>query len=339
MKLAIQNSNTSWTLNWIKFCKSNNINFVILDLYRSDAINLLIKNSITHLIWHIHHGIPQDILMARNVIFSAKQLNIKVFPNIETCWHYDDKISQKYILEALGVNFASTYVFYSKFSALEWLKKRSKYPLIVKLRRGAGSYNVQLIKNYTQGKKYVIKMFGSGINPGSKYLSDIKNKVRISNNLKKFISKLKKIPNFFSSVSQGKLFPKEIGYAYFQEYIENNEFDVRVTIVGNKAWAFKRKNRKNDFRASGSGMIDYDISGIPLKLISDTFKISKKINAQSMAYDYLIGADGEYILLEISYAFSGEAIFDCPGYWNDQLKWINKKIWPEEEILKNLIKI
>ena len=104
MKLAIQNSNTSWTLNWIKFCKSNNINFVILDLYRSDSINLLIKNSITHLIWHIHHGIPQDILMARNVIFSAKQLDIKVFPNIETCWHYDDKISQKYI-----------YSFYSLF--------------------------------------------------------------------------------------------------------------------------------------------------------------------------------------------------------------------------------
>ena len=113
--------------------------------------------------------------------------------------------------------------------------------------------------------------------------------------------------------------------------------DKGVAVVGGKAWSFKRRVRDNDFRASGSGMIDYNTSDIPLSLIEDSFKYTQEIGAQSIAYDYVKNFRGEYLLVEISYGFSGEAIFNCDGYWNKELIWNAGKLWPEYEILKNFI--
>ena len=50
----------------------------------------------------------------------------------------------------------------------------------------------------------------------------------------------------------------EKGYIYFQEFIPDNDFDIRVIVIGDKAFAIKRMVRENDFRASGSGSILYE---------------------------------------------------------------------------------
>src|SRR6185503_17089802 len=46
------------------------------------------------------------------------------------------------------------------------------------------------------------------------------------------------------------------GYILLQEFLSNNKFDTRVTVIGNRAFAYRRFNRPNDFRASGSGNFD-----------------------------------------------------------------------------------
>ncbi len=46
---------------------------------------------------------------------------------------------------------------------------------------------------------------------------------------------------------------REKGYVYFQDFIPDNKFDIRIFVIGDKAYANLRKVRKNDFRASGSG--------------------------------------------------------------------------------------
>ena len=38
------------------------------------------------------------------------------------------------------------------------------------------------------------------------------------------------------------------GYVYFQDFIPDNQFDTRVTVIGNRAFAFIRKVRPGDFR-------------------------------------------------------------------------------------------
>ena len=50
-------------------------------------------------------------------------------------------------------------------------------------------------------------------------------------------------------------------YILWQEFIPDNQRDFRVTIIGRRyAFVFWRNNRPGDFRASGSGLIDYDVA-------------------------------------------------------------------------------
>jgi len=338
MKLAIHNGK-GWNIKWIEYCQRNNIPYIIVNCYDSDIILQLKKMQITHLMWHFDHNLPKDILMARNVLYSAAHIGIITFPDYNTCWHFDDKVSQKYLLEAIKAPIVPSYAFYSKKEALNWLKSDAKYPLVSKLRRGAGSYNVKLIKNIGEAKKYTKKMFRKGIHPTPGYLADTKNKLKVAGNFKGIVKRLKKAPNFFKVMSTSKHgFPKEKGYVYFQNFIPGNTEDIRVVVVENKVWAFKRKVREGDFRASGSGMIDYNLKNIPLHLIKTSYEISKKLKTQSIAFDYVKDANENYYIVEISYGYVGEPIYNCQGYWDENFDFIEKHIWPEYIILNNFIK-
>lgn len=104
MTLAIHNG-TSWNEKWINYCIKNKIAYLRVNCYETEIINQLKENGITHLMWHFHHSKAKDILMARNVLYAAAKMGIKTFPDFDTCWHFDDKISQKYLLEALDAPF------------------------------------------------------------------------------------------------------------------------------------------------------------------------------------------------------------------------------------------
>jgi len=53
------------------------------------------------LLWHWANSETKGQLVAKQIIASVENLGIAVFPSINTCWHYDDKIAQKYLLEAI----------------------------------------------------------------------------------------------------------------------------------------------------------------------------------------------------------------------------------------------
>ena len=64
--------------------------------------------------WHFSHRDYKDVQFAKSLLISLENSGKKVFPNISTCWHFDDKISQKYLLEAIGAPIVPTYVFSTK---------------------------------------------------------------------------------------------------------------------------------------------------------------------------------------------------------------------------------
>lgn len=335
MKIAIHDGD-GWNLKWIDLCEKLNIDYKIVNCYDTNIMSIL--EGCGALMWSFDHGSPKDILMARNILYSCELKGMKVFPNFRSCWHFDDKISQKYLLESIGAPLVNSWSFYDKKVAVRWLDSTAKYPLVAKLRRGAGSYNVKLLKNKKEALSYCNRMFSNGFIPGPEYLSDVKNKLKVAKTLTGIVKRLKKAPIFFKDVFIAKqYFPREKGYFYVQEFLPNNKFDIRVTIIGNKAWAFRRMVRKNDFRASGSGMIDYDHSEIPLDIIKISFDISKNLNIQSMAYDFILGRNDEPYIVEISYRFAFKAIYKCSGYWDNNLKWHKAFSKPENECLNLII--
>ena len=113
----------------------------------------------------------------------------------------------------------------------------------------------------------------------------------------------------------------EKGYVYFQEFIPDNKFDIRVVVIGDKAFALKRMTRKNDFRASGSGNIVYDKNQIDERCIKTSFEVNEKIKSQSIAFDYVFDKNNNPLIVEISYGYSAPAYDICEGYWTRDLQW------------------
>ena len=112
----------------------------------------------------------------------------------------------------------------------------------------------------------------------------------------------------------------EKGYIYFQDFIPDNEFDTRLFVIGNRCFGGLRYNRKNDFRASGSDSFHFAPELFDLDFVKLAFDISKKLQTQSLAFDFL-QHNNEYRLVEISYCFPANGFNERYGYWDQNLKW------------------
>ena len=333
MKIAIHHREGSFSNRWIDYCKRENINYKIVNAFDNDIINQVKDCDI--FMWHHHHGRFEDVLAAKKILFSLEQSGIRVFPDFNTSWHFDDKVAQKYLLEAIDAPTVPSYVFYDKKDAKAWAKMTT-YPKVFKLKGGAGATNVKLVKTQAEASKLINKAFSKGFPQFDRF-----------NNLKERYNKYKSGQDTLLSISKGfgrLLIPTkfsqqqapEKGYAYFQDFIPNNDFDIRVIVINDKAFAIKRLVRENDFRASGSGSIVYKKSDIDLRCIELAFKISDRLNSQCLAYDFIFDADNKPLIVEISYGFSVKAYDFCPGYWDKNLVWNESKFNPQEWMVKTL---
>lgn len=257
-----------------------------------------------------------------------------VYPDGPTSWHYDDKIRQHYLAKFHRLEFVESRVFWEKRKALDWLAECS-FPVVCKLKGGAGSTNVALVKKPAQAKKIINRAFGPGIADSSlganwkvKYFP-----------LRKFVrTSLIRIKRSLLNEDPSAYWAINKNYWYLQKYLLGNEFDTRVTVIGNRAFAYRRFNRKGDFRASGSGKNDYDSTQIDLRMVRAALEISHKCGFQCMAYDFLYDGDFPKIC-EISYTYVDRFIYNCQGYWDNDLLWHPGHCMPQLFILEDLLQI
>lgn len=322
MKLAIHKSNWGFSRDWIAYCEENNIPHKVVDCYRTDIVEQVRDCGV--LLWHHHHSLAKDKLFAQQLLFSLEQSGKKVFPDFNTGWHFDDKLGQKYLLEAINAPLVHTDVFYSKHDAMAWANNTS-FPKVFKLRGGAGSSNVKLIRTKSDAVKVIDKAFGPGFASYDKW-GNFKEVIRKNKLGKSSVRELmKSIRRMFVSTEFARVHGPQKGYVLFQEFIPNNKFDIRVVVIGDKAFAIKRMVRTNDFRASGSGFIRFDKEEIDLRCITISFDVAKELKTQCVAYDYVFDEANNPLIVEINYGFAHEAYFECPGYWDENLQWHDGK--------------
>jgi len=111
------------------------------------------------------------------------------------------------------------------------------------------------------------------------------------------------------------------GYTLFQEFAPNNEYDIRVITIGDRAFAIKRMVRSNDFRASRSGNILYDKNEIDERCVKIAFETSGKLRANCLAYDFVFDSRGNPFIVEINYGYDHCAYFSCKGFWDINMQW------------------
>jgi glutathione synthase/RimK-type ligase-like ATP-grasp enzyme len=322
---------------WIEYCTSNKIPFKVVNCFDSNIVEQL--GDCDALMFHFSLAHAPKMLFARQLLHSIETNGKKVFPNFHTMWHYDDKVGQKYLLEAIGAPLVPTYVFYNRKDAESWASTTS-YPKVFKLRNGAGSSNVRLVRSKDQAMDLIKQAFGKGFSHQRDAWEYLQEKWRLYKlDKSKFGGVKYAFKRLFYVRKDERKYGLERGYVYFQDFVPDNEFDVRIVFVNNNIYGFRRKIRKNDFRASGSGEFDFKANSIPIDCVKIAQSVCERLALQCCAFDFVIGPNSEPLIVEISYTFASSGNFKkCEGYWDKNLNWHHGSFdpygWMVESILK-----
>lgn len=329
IKIGIHHRVGSFSDRWIEYCKKENFQYIIVDCYSNDILEVLEKEKVTHLMWHMNHESSIELMVFPYVMNAADIMGIKTFPDFNTRWHFDDKVAQKYLFESQQVDAVKSYVFYDRQESISFIRK-AKFPIVAKLKRGAGSTNVRLLKTEKEGVKYIEKLFGSGIMSTAKPLENFSQKSKLAKKIKNPLELLYKVYSFYKrNQKERRLSLPERGYVYFQEFLPNNDYDTRIIVIRDIAFGIRRFNNDNDFRASGSGKIDYNVKNIDINIVKKAFEISEKLKLQCAAYDFVYDGERNIKVIEVCFGFSMLAYDKCEGYWMKDMSFTEGQFNPQ----------
>jgi glutathione synthase/RimK-type ligase-like ATP-grasp enzyme len=284
--------------------------------------------------WFAHLPYPRNLGM-RIIPAIEHAIGIPTFPNRNTIWHFDDKISQAYLLRAAGIPTAKTWIFWDRAKAREFCRTAS-YPLVLKLASGITSENVRLVRNAAEAEYWIHRLFGNGV-------------VALNRRHRQYAKAaahhaLTDLRWQLTGETPVRSYREpQRGYLLLQEFLPGNEFDTRVTVIGNRAFAFRRFNRPNDFRASGSGKFDWNPAEVNPAVVRLALRTAHTLGPQSLAVDGLL-RDGDPVLVEVNYYYEGWAVEACPGHWElrgdpatGELKWVDGHVPPEDTIFEDFV--
>ena len=234
--------------------------------------------------------------------YALKAHNNKVFMEILRDLFISDSISSKY------------YGAYEEM--LHHINNYKTFPLITKPSAGSMSKGVSFVGSKSQLIRKVKKLTRNRLN----YFT-------IKDYLRKYIHK-------------GYLPESRFRNKYIvQSYISGISFDWKILIFGKKYYVLKRYNRKNDFRASGSGKLTFE--GNPSdSLLNYAEHIFKLFNVPFISLD--IGyKNNEYFLFEFQFIYFGTYTIEYAKYYHTKIhgKWekISGKSLLEEEYVKSIV--
>jgi RimK-like ATP-grasp domain len=325
--------NYSFSERWLDYLKSDGHITRLVDATKPDFFDRML--GCDGLLWwcapvppHAHYS--RRMLLALNHAMPE----LICYPDWKTCWHADDKISQFYLLRTAGIPVPRTEVFWNKTDAIAFCEQ-AEYPLVLKLRTGYCSMNVRLLRNAREARKWIAALFETG-------LFALKEATPRARMILENLYDLAKLLTFgrVRKSSDGRDLHQS--YIFVQEFIPGNDFDIRVTVIGAKAFAYRRWNRPDDFRASGSGLSDPNPAEINLDAVRFGFLVARRLRTQCLCVDLLRQGD-RYLVSEISYFFGWRLRQPCPGYWevgdDGELTWFNSIVNPELLILEDFLSI
>ncbi|MEC4008536.1 hypothetical protein VSP77_13115 [Myroides odoratimimus] len=294
-----------------RFLKNNNLNYDYYNAFSSNWLEEAKKYDL--IIWHTASD-PCSQKMAKNKIYVLdKILNKKCLPSYDEIWGYEDKVNAHYFYKAHSLPEIPTYVSHDKEDVVSFLNE-TKYPIISKLTTGSASYGVEKINNKNEAMKLVNKVFGD-----------------------------KGLKTYFP-------FERQKNYVYFQQFIDDATYDLRVITVGDKALGYYRFPNEGDFRASGAG--NYAKKEIPVEALDLAFKVKELYGANFLATDLLYSEKNkQYYIIESSIFIGVDTprqleIDGVSGYYkrNSESKYefVKGKFWIQElalcELLGNLLR-
>lgn len=285
-----------------RFLRNNNIHYSFFDIRSSRWMEEARKFDV--IIWHPFSS-PASRDEAENKIYLLEKiLNKKCYPKFDDIWGYENKIRSYYLNSVYGLPVVPTFITNSKNEAIDFVKK-SEYPLISKISTGSASRGVLKIGDKNSALKLVKRCFSP----------------------------------------KGRLtywrYLRQKNYVYLQQFINDANYDLRIIVVGNMVFGYFRYPKDNDFRASGSGILEKKDLPEEAMLLAVEAKI--KYNSLCLAVDMLYSERGKnYYIVETSIFFGIDTseqliVNGKAGYYeyeNGKFKFIEGKYWIQELVLK-----
>jgi glutathione synthase/RimK-type ligase-like ATP-grasp enzyme len=282
------------------------------------------------LIWNPQYMGPVSASLFKEKIFHLERnLGKRVMPNYGTVWHFESKVAQSYLFEDLAIPRPRTIVSFEYRDAVAAAAPLG-LPLVAKKTFGSASTNVVLLRSAHQVERYLKRQF-------AQQLWD-EQKARTGSPIRAAASSIL-TPWFREKAWRFLTAGERHGYAYLQEFITGNDADLRINVIGRRIIGFWRGNRRNDFRASGSGRLDLD-RPIPIDAMTLCHETSRRLGADSLAYDILY-RDGKPVVVEMSYNYVAEAVRRVKRHWvretDGTFTAVDRNVWPQELWLMQLL--
>jgi glutathione synthase/RimK-type ligase-like ATP-grasp enzyme len=342
LKIAIQHDeithrngeHQSYSDRWLELAERFGVRAVPVDVFSADVVETI--SSCDAFMWR-PSPLASDRLYAMRLLYAVeKGLGIPVFPDLNSSWHFEDKVGQYYFFAAAGIPIPATRVYWSRQQA-EQFCDTATYPFVLKLATGYQASNVRLVRNRDDAQYYIEKMFGPGAvslayGPASPFRLLLRRLRAASETLRG------RNPN--GSTAQVEL---QHGYFFVQEFLPGNDFDVRVTITGDRAFVFRRFNRPNDFRASGSGLFDWNPDAVGEDAVRLGYRVARRLGSQTLTVD-ILRRGGEPVIIELGVAYASWCVRDCPGHWalhgspdSGSLEWKEGSMEPADAIFADFV--
>ena len=197
-----------WT-KFRRFLETNGFAYDYLDIHSHDWIDRARQFDVV--IGLVSNEINRLEEIRIKYHFLETYLGKTCYPSAAHTLLYENKSLEAYISKIYDLPFAKTYISHSREDALALLE-HVQYPLVSKVNQSSGSMGVELVSTPRKARRVVRQAFsrnGRGVH----------------------------VPWY-----------RQKNYVYFQEFIPNDGYDLRVILVGNWAFGYYRKVLKGDFR-------------------------------------------------------------------------------------------
>lgn len=210
----------------------------------------------------------------QDVIFYLKSRGAILIPDFQYFLCHHNKLYQELML--FNKCFENFIILKSElFGTFEDLVSKGydgNYPVVVKSASGCTSKGVMLAKNKTELLKCSKKLTSSW------HFSDA---VRFL--FKRYLRK-NYIPE---SLNRNKI--------VLQQFLSDLDGDYKVLVYGEKYYVLKRYNRKNDFRASGSGLFEF-VTEPKENILNAAEELKTKLEVPYISIDFAVSRGGVYLI-------------------------------------------
>lgn len=250
-----------------------------------------------------------------NLIYFLEMQEAVALPRFKYLKAHHDKVFMEYLRMKFHDEALKTVKSKCYGSWVDALNYNGAFPAVIKQTSGSAGKKVYLVYNRSDYQRYVRK---AGKNIVADNIADL-----LIYNIKNSIKKI--IKTFYPSKrNYVKYNTDPVSNAVIvQNFIPGFNGDFRVLYFGGKYYSMHRENRKNDFRASGSGHFSDVAEDYVEGLLNFAQKLTLEIDFPIVGMD--IGFDGQdYHLIEYQMIYFGTSALQRSSSWHEYHndKWI-----------------